>query len=226
LNAVEHDNIVPFIGIARVSDQWDSASELPSEWIVSAWMPHGSLRSYIEKHPHSSRGSFVIDIAQGLNYLHSREPAIVHGNLKADNVLIDGNGVARLCDFGLNWILEDTDLWNTSAASAQGKVWWTAPELLEGKQQRATRKSDMYAYGMTCYETYADQLPFGHLGSEYMAMKAVTEGKVPQRPPSNKNVSDPLWDLWMECWRRSPESRPPSNRVHTRLQELLSLEQL
>ena len=42
------------------------------------------------------------DVAQGLRFLHSSKPPILHGDLKGRNILIDSRFRAKLCDFGLS----------------------------------------------------------------------------------------------------------------------------
>ena len=42
------------------------------------------------------------DIAQGVRFLHAANPQVVHGDLKAKNVLIDSNFRAKVTDFGLS----------------------------------------------------------------------------------------------------------------------------
>lgn len=43
----------------------------------------------------------LLQIMHGLHYLHTLDKPLVHGNLKPSNILIDGNGIPRLADFGL-----------------------------------------------------------------------------------------------------------------------------
>jgi len=143
---VDHENIVPFIGITFIY------GVLPS--IVSAWMPQGTLRLFLARNPRASRDRIAIEIAQGLSYLHTDtglKKSIVHGDLKPDNILIDRNGVACLCDFGLSRVLEDATLWDTSDKTAPGMMRYKAPELITREQSTVTMESDIYAYGMTCY---------------------------------------------------------------------------
>jgi len=89
-------------------------------------------------------------ISLGLVYLHSRK--IVHGDLKAVNVLIDDGGKAVLCDFGLTRIKADatTRTTRTDSGSIVGSRNWMAPELLLGGSLK--KPCDIYAFGMTLFE--------------------------------------------------------------------------
>eukprot|EP00912_Choanoflagellata_sp_UC4_P000936 UC4_evm10s575 len=62
----------------------------------------GSLRAYLDiAYPSWTRKiEFCQDIANGMQYLHSRSPPFIHRDLKADNCLIDSNFVVKVCDFG------------------------------------------------------------------------------------------------------------------------------
>ena|SRR6201996_4264920 len=62
------------------------------------------------------------------------------------NILVDGNGIARLCDFGQSNIVEANVTWQRSMPTI-GVVRWIAPELITGDP---TTSSDMYSLGM-CY---------------------------------------------------------------------------
>jgi serine/threonine protein kinase len=112
----------------------------------------------------------VLDIADGLAYLHSMQPTIVHGDLKAVsdyflvyrysnlglpqlNILITDDRRACLTDFGLA-TASDSQVMNFSSLSTEkpgGTLRWTAPELLNGTDNSNT-KSDIYAFACVCYE--------------------------------------------------------------------------
>ena len=68
-------------------------------------------------------------------YLHDvARPSITHRDLKSHNVLVDADGVAKLCDFGLV---------RTKVVSA-GTPAYMAPELLENDARSLSRKVDVY----------------------------------------------------------------------------------
>ena len=63
------------------------------------------------------------DVAQGLRYLHCAKPAILHGDLKPANILIDSRFRSKVCDFGLSRKKKNT---------ISGSLYWLAPEYLTG----------------------------------------------------------------------------------------------
>lgn len=97
LRDLRHDNIVRFIGVSVPED----SRHVPI-MIVTEICTNGDLFDYIRSVP--SPGLLKIygimrDISRGLDYLHSRDPVIIHRDLKSSNVLITARGVAKLNDF-------------------------------------------------------------------------------------------------------------------------------
>ncbi|KAI9459987.1 kinase-like domain-containing protein [Boletus coccyginus] len=76
---LSHRNIVPFLGIAYGFGKQRSAS------LVSMWMPHGTLHTFLEAHDErlavAHRLQLLLDIASGLDYLHSFP--MMHGDLSS-----------------------------------------------------------------------------------------------------------------------------------------------
>jgi serine/threonine protein kinase len=115
-------------------------------------------------------------------------------------------------------MVEDTSLWKTSAMTAPGPVRWKSPELLSGENARETVQSDIYAFGMSCYEIYTGKVPFHAWVRDDQVLYAVVYlGKTPDRPSESGKVSDALWELWMTCWDRKPENRPSAQEIITSL---------
>lgn len=115
-------------------------------------------------------------VASGLEYLHSHN--IVHGDLKGvsshisqmivsglsynkPNILIDPSHSARLADFGLTTIIDESTAGSTVGHRPRGTIRWMAPEMLypehfefPGKLQKRlpSKSTDVYALGMTILE--------------------------------------------------------------------------
>lgn len=114
----------------------------------------------------------ILDVACGLEYLHSMEPPLSHCDLKGVsicaclcfwevqvlylqvNILITSSGRACIADFGIAKA-RDSFLQMTTTCSNAGTRHFMAPELLDGKtdlQKLDRRPCDMYALACVCYE--------------------------------------------------------------------------
>ncbi|KAF7336031.1 hypothetical protein MSAN_02316800 [Mycena sanguinolenta] len=71
------------------------------------------------------RNRLLLEIAQGLEYLHSMD--VVHGDLRGNNILITDEGSACLSDFGLATSIADADSTITSSSNRAGSSQWFAP---------------------------------------------------------------------------------------------------
>ena len=89
------------------------------------------------------------DVTQGLRFLHSNRPPILHGDLKGRNILIDSHFRAKLCDFGLS----------AKKKQISGTPYFLAPEYLKGKQSYSPQ-CDIYSLGIVIYEIYSRQDPY------------------------------------------------------------------
>ncbi|CAK0816982.1 unnamed protein product [Prorocentrum cordatum] len=97
----------------------------------------GALETMGESSSQSARALIISDILNVLRYLHSRQPAVVHGDLKVSNVFVEerrsrsgqSSYHAKLLDFGLSRIL------TRSARPLGGTPRWMAPELLAGPRE-------------------------------------------------------------------------------------------
>lgn len=84
-------------------------------------------------------------MAEAIEYLH-RE-SVVHGDIKASNVLISKDVKALICDFGLTRMADSR---TSTAMKGAGSVRWMAPELWENASK--SPETDIYAFGMTIAE--------------------------------------------------------------------------
>ena len=72
---------------------------------------------------------------------------IVHGDVKANNVILSDDFHVQLCDFGLTKLAEAN---TTTTLKGAGSIRWQGPELWNNKSK--TFASDVYAFAMTIVE--------------------------------------------------------------------------
>ncbi|CAM9734958.1 unnamed protein product [Chrysoparadoxa australica] len=186
--------------------------------LVMELVPQGSLREKIDlldewaQVPLSVKEEIMKDIAEGMQFLHSQQ--VLHGALKAGNVLLTKDMKAKLTDYGLaatNKVLGKLPL--ASAARAA----WEAPEVLEGKKKRG-KASDVYSFAVVVWEMLSSsgESPWEGLSGEQVAEK-VCKG---ERLELESSVGDRYRPLVVACWDESPEKRPAFHQVVQRLEDI------
>ncbi|KAG8764676.1 hypothetical protein FRC12_007945 [Ceratobasidium sp. 428] len=210
----KHENVLELKGIALFRGQLA---------MISPWMANGTLSSYIWKNPGVNRWELCKQVAGGLAYMH--QIGMVHGDLKAVNILVSDEGTAKLSDFG-NSILSDHSLAFTATTNIGGGTSrWMAPELLleeddEGGIPGRSMPADVYALGMTILEVLTGQLPYSECKSDDWATNKVLEGIPPGRPTQlsgDSRYGNERWAMLLECWQNEPESRPAAIQVQRNL---------
>ncbi|KAK9682450.1 hypothetical protein RND81_10G074300 [Saponaria officinalis] len=144
---LRHRNLVPLLGYCR------RKKEL---LLVYDYMPKGSLDKYLYKQQTLNlswehRFNIIKGVASGLLYLHEEwEQVVIHRDIKASNVLLDGDFNARIGDFGLARLYDHgSDPHTTHVAGTIGYL-----ALEHTSTGKATRSIDIYAFGAFLLEVY------------------------------------------------------------------------
>ncbi|KEP45458.1 tyrosine kinase family catalytic domain protein [Rhizoctonia solani 123E] len=192
-----HKNIHQLMGVIVFRDEYLG--------MVSEWMENGDLRKYIRKHPSADRRQLCVDVASGLEYMHSQHMA---------NVLVSSDGIARLSDFDFSVMSAASNLIFTESSNTRtGTVRWLAPEMLLEEAPKRTTESDVYALGM---EIFTGNVPYPECQKDYFVMKKVEQGTLPTRPTEQLGKDqrgDAVWQLMLSCWSRKLDERPSAGRV-------------
>jgi len=177
-------------------------------WIVMELCEKGSLKSILLSKETSIETSeltrYAAETATGVAYLHSPEIAIVHGDLKADNVLVRSNGSVCLCDFGMSEAKDRSKtMTQTLGASVQNglTVQWSSPELLKG--ERKDRASDIFALAVTLWEIFERKTPFAGMAD----MIVINQILANVRPKIEKTPAE-FRALIQQAWIDDAKSRP------------------
>lgn len=153
---LQHESIVRAHGYVELDQCWA---------LVMERMATSTEDRYVGRPPAAltSKLRVLADAASGLAYLHdSFDPPILHLDVKAANILLNGIGRGKLADFGLSGeraaipptaLLGGTDACASVMASARargGTPGFMAPEVL--RSDPPTRRTDVYAFGVTMWE--------------------------------------------------------------------------
>ncbi|CAL9229047.1 unnamed protein product [Arabidopsis halleri] len=197
MKRIRHPNIVLFMG---------AVTQPPNLSIVTEYLSRGSLYRLLHKSgareqlDERRRLSMAYDVAKGMNYLHNRNPPIVHRDLKSPNLLVDKKYTVKVCDFGLSRLKASTFL---SSKSAAGTPEWMAPEVL--RDEPSNEKSDVYSFGVILWELATLQQPWGNLNP---AQVVAAVGFKCKRLEIPRNLNPQVAAIIESCWTNEPWKRP------------------
>jgi tRNA A-37 threonylcarbamoyl transferase component Bud32 len=201
---LRHPNILLFMG---------ACTEPGSPCIVTEFLARGSLASILMDHSvvidWGLSLQIGIDTARGMAYLHSRNPVIIHRDLKTDNLLVDDNWQVKLADFGLATVKS-----RTFAKTMCGTTGWVAPEVLA--EQGYTEKADVYSFAVILWELLTRQVPYA--GKNTMqVVRSIDRGERLIIPATCPPDYSRLINL---CWDTDPSVRPPFTLILTTLERM------
>ncbi|CAK9272779.1 unnamed protein product [Sphagnum jensenii] len=188
------------------------------------------------------RVSVMLQIAQGMKYLHSKD--LVHRDLKTDNILIKCDGpdsessilnlgvkpfwIAKISDFGTTKVKLDSTAYANQTMNT-GTTMFMAPEMyaVQGVDQLPERchpkKADVYSFGLICFAVLIGEptpFPVDELLKPTVFKDRVREGKRPQLPD---NCPSQLSNLIQQCWNGNPDERPNFQEICTKLRHIKGL---
>ncbi|XP_020218062.1 serine/threonine-protein kinase STY46 isoform X3 [Cajanus cajan] len=155
MKRLRHPNVLLFMGAVYSQERLAIVTEL---------LPRGSLFKNLHSNNQTldirRRLRMALDVARGMNYLHHRNPPIVHRDLKSSNLLVDKNWTVKVGDFGLSR-LKDATLLTTK--SGRGTPQWMSPEVL--RNEPSNEKSDVFSFGVILWELMTQSIPWKNLNS-------------------------------------------------------------
>ncbi|KAF0689708.1 Aste57867_18869 [Aphanomyces stellatus] len=213
---LKHPNILDFIGFS-----WNPKDH--NLCFLTEYMKNGDLFYYLQKRKSiltwkREKIQLALDIAQGLVYLHSLTPKIIHRDLKSKNVLLDEKFTAKINDFGISRVRQ----FEETMTAGVGTALWAAPEVFMAKKYND--RADIYSLGVvlseldTCAIPFADQAIGKNGKLDGMAViKLVTQKRA--KPTFSAHCPRPVMDLAMLCLDYEPDNRPSAAEVVRLIQE-------
>ncbi|KAD4586469.1 hypothetical protein E3N88_24070 [Mikania micrantha] len=210
MQRLRHPNVVLFMG---------AVTRPPNLSIITEFLPRGSLYRIIHRPQcqidEKRRIKMALDVAKGMNCLHTSIPTIVHRDLKSPNLLVDEDWNVKVCDFGLSRLKHNTFL---SSKSTAGTPEWMAPEVL--RNENSNEKCDVYSFGVILWELATLRLPWSGM-NPMQVVGAV--GFQNRRLDIPKDVDPLVGRIIWECWQTDPNLRPSFAQLTVALKPLQRL---
>lgn len=141
--------------LPRIVDIIDNGNVI---YIIMDYIEGESLSKVLERdgaQPQDQVIEWAKDLCEVLEYLHTREPAIIYRDMKPANVMLKPDGSLKLIDFGIAREYKDQNIEDTVSLGTKG---YAAPEQFGGKGQTDAR-TDIYCLGVTLYHLVTGQNP-------------------------------------------------------------------
>jgi serine/threonine protein kinase len=186
------------------------------QYIVTELVDGGTLRDWVKAEKRSWRDSveLLTGVADGLAAAH--QAGILHRDIKPANILVAKNGYAKLADFGLAKLTENTagpedktrtlTEAQTRPGMVVGTVAYMSPEQASGNPLDA--RSDIFSFGIVLYELLAGRRPFAG-ATELEVLKTIIHG---QPEPLNADVPEPVRGVVEKALEKDPAERYQSMR--------------
>ncbi|KAK8918807.1 Wall-associated receptor kinase 2 [Platanthera zijinensis] len=217
LSQVIHKHVVRILGCCL---------ETPVPLLVYEYVPNGTLHHHLHRRPGSlsweARLRIAVETAAALAYLHSAiARPIFHRDVKATNILLDEQYMAKVADFGASRLIPMDRAYITTLV--QGTLGYLDPEYFLSGQ--LTEKSDVYSFGVVLAEMLTGLTPLsGERPPEeknlaiFFLLK-MKDGKLQEileprvRTEGGRLQVEAVADLARRCMRLKGEERPSMREV-------------
>ncbi|CAN6581719.1 unnamed protein product [Malus baccata var. baccata] len=227
LSRVHHKNVVGLLGFCF---------EQGEQMLVYEFMPNGTLREGL-----SGRSGIHLDwkrrlritlgSARGLAYLHElANPPIIHRDVKSTNILLDEHLTAKVADFGLSKLVNDSGKGHVST-QVKGTMGYLDPEYY--MTQQLTEKSDVYSFGVVMLELITARQPIEKgkyiVREVRLVMNKNDEEHYGLRELIDRNIRNSgtligfgrFLELAMQCVEESAADRPTMSEVVKAIETIL-----
>jgi len=189
---LRHPNVVAYYGTDVVDTRI---------YMYLEYMAGGSIARVLDQFGplgETLMASYARQLLNGLEYLHTRSPYIVHRDIKGANVLLGLDGVAKLADFGCSKREQET-----RSLTFGGSIPWMAPEVIA--HARYGRAGDIWSFGCLIIEMAAAEAPWGKFDNLMAAMIKI--GMSTEMPALPETMSACCRAFVRRCLNRDPGKR-------------------
>ncbi len=204
--ALNHPNLCPIYDF----DQHDGIA-----YIAMAFIEGSPLGEWVQQHAPDQRQSAWLVAKLALAMQEAHDNAVIHRDLKPDNVAINKKGEPIILDFGLARQLDDSRTRLSHAGQILGTPSYMAPEQALGDSTTVNHAADIYSLGVIFYELLTGTVPFR---GSLMSVLGQHMNAAPEPPRKRKPGVDPALEaICLTALAKQPAERHPSMGVFAQL---------
>jgi serine/threonine protein kinase len=145
---LRHQNIVTVYGMGEFKG---------TPYLVMEYLSGKSLDSLIDADAMTLQQKLncIGQVCHGLHYAHSRQPSIIHRDIKPGNIVVIEDGTAKIIDFGIARVGQSR---HTRTGFVMGSYQYMSPEQISGTELDG--RSDIFSTGIVLYQLLTRTLPF------------------------------------------------------------------
>ncbi len=213
LRKMRHPNIISLIGVGLDQGQVLIITELCEQLSLRSF-----FKKFKDKIPGKVKLKIIFDIAKALFHIHCEKPAIVHRDVKPENIFLTGDLKAKLGDFGIAKYQEFVDPGSPGIpqkhADTIATLQYMAPEcMLKGQY---TVSSDIYAFGVLGWELLHEREAYEGLSEFNMINSIISDGHSLE---FNDSVPPEVAKILSDCMHVNPDARPSAKSVCLQMAE-------
>ncbi len=194
--ALAHPNIVTI---------FDAGDEGARPYIVMEYVEGQTLADRLRAGPLAPGVAIDVGMQVCAGLAHAHAGALVHRDVKPQNLLVRADGVVKIADFGIARLGHSTRV--TEVGTVLGTAAYLAPEQAAGEE--VTAAADIYALGAVLYQALAGRPPYSFETLAELVVRQATEPPTPLREIA-PTVPVALERVVLRCLERSPHARPES----------------
>jgi serine/threonine-protein kinase len=183
-----------------------------ANYIVLEFVRGRSLRDWLARGPMSPPQVFAVmhGVLQALDYAHRH--AVVHRDMKPENVLLSDEGMVKVADFGIARLTDDSGVGGTTTKTGTtvGTPQYMSPEQVASS--KVDGRSDLYSAGVMFYELVVGRPPFTATEADGPFTLMAKHVQAPPKPPS---VHRPGLDMELEGVILKSLAKRPEDRFQT-----------
>ena len=174
-------------------------------YIIMEYMSLGSVFNLIDTLKEDQIKQYTRNLICAVEHCH-KIANIIHKDINVNNLLINKDGIAKLCDFGISEVFED----DNDLLPSKGPSTYTPPEKKYNAQYRG-KPADIYLIGLTLYHMVYKRPLFSDFGN--LTKNDYININIPKTDDKNNEININLYNLIKSLLNFNPDKRPTINEL-------------